>query len=316
MISEVRIPDVSVIIPARNRPALLERALQSVENQIGVELEVIVVDDASEVALEEAVGQCIGRNIRFVRNPRRCNAAYSRNQGVRLARAEFVAFLDSDDMWFSSHLHRALSCLKKEEHNVLYVSRFGGEESISLARPIIYRDAYRFLFERIGDPRSSALVVRKRFFDQIHGFDEHLEKYQDWDFALRSADRGGLLLDDSATVFLDETTEDRMSNRTDLVAARLFLSRHAVRMSETHLVRFFATLLLVSAKRNNAQEHRKVVEFWREYLSLRSFPMRYWALLYCRKAGVLLTKAWLYVHRWRSGAWYRLASSREGGRTG
>jgi glycosyltransferase involved in cell wall biosynthesis len=316
MINGQRLPDVSVIIPARNRPELLKRALRSVEEQIRVEVEVIVIDDASAVPLEGVLAGAAANNVRFVRNPVRRNAAYSRNRGAQLASSDFLAFLDSDDVWFPFHLHRALICLAEKQQNVLYVSRFGAQESLSPAPPVLYQDGYRFLFERIGDPRSSSLVVRKAFFNQVQGFDQHLEKYQDWDFALRCAQIGELLLDDSTTVQLDELAEDRMSSRTDILAARVFLVRHAEKMSERHLGRFFATLLITSATQNDPNEHRKVVALWREYLSLRSFPVRYWALLCCRRVGLFLTKVWLCLRRLRVSAWCGVSSLRAVARSG
>jgi glycosyltransferase involved in cell wall biosynthesis len=309
MVRGPRIPDVSVIIPARNRPELLRRALKSVQSQVGVDAEVIVIDDASEVPLKKAVGLLASKNVRFERNVSRRNAAYSRNRGACLARSDVLAFLDSDDIWFPDHLRRALACLANKDQNVLYVSRFGSKERLRSDEPAFYQNGYQFLFDRVGDPRSSALVVRKSFFEEVEGFDPHLEKYQDWDFALRCAEKGKLVLGSSTTVYLDELAEDRMSSRTNLVAAQVFLARHAERMSKRNLSRFFASLLLVAAAQNDPKELRKAVDLWRRHLSLRSFPVRYWALLCCPRIGLVLNQVWRIFRRLQGGLPYLAARS-------
>jgi hypothetical protein len=167
------------------------------------------------------------------------------------------------------------------------------------SRSKVYHDGYEFLFERIGDPRSSALAVGKAFFEDVQGFDVQLEKHQDWDFALRCARRGPLLFGASTTVFLDERSADRMSSRVNIGASRMFLTKHADRMSIGHLSRFFATLLMAAAKQDGA-EHRKAVALWREHLSVRVFPAKYWALLYFPRAGLFLMKTWLIFRRLQS----------------
>jgi glycosyltransferase involved in cell wall biosynthesis len=292
-------PDVSVIIPARNRAELVARALRSVHKQESGVCDIILVDDASDVPLETSLPDDLLRNVRVFRNATRCNAAYSRNRGVESARGKYLAFLDSDDVWFPSHLRLAVACLEAAPRNTLYVSRFGAKEVIKHGPADVHYDGYKFLFERIGDPRSSALVVSRDFFESVQGFDQSLEKYQDWDFALRCAGKGELRLNKSTTVFLDDRAADRMSSRTDFGATRAFLARHAGRMSKRHLSRFFATLLITSAMQNDAKEHRKAVAVWHDYLTLRSFPIRYWPLLCCQRIGLGVTKTWLSFRRLR-----------------
>jgi glycosyltransferase involved in cell wall biosynthesis len=105
----------SVVIPAYNRAGYLPATVESALRQEGAEVEVIVVDDGSTddtAAVVERQRAAWGERFRYVRqeNAERCVA---RNHGLRLARGEFVAFLDSDDLWRPNHVRACLDALQK-----------------------------------------------------------------------------------------------------------------------------------------------------------------------------------------------------------
>jgi glycosyltransferase involved in cell wall biosynthesis len=88
----------SVIIPTYNRLHLLKRTLDSVRRQRFADFEVIVVDDGSDDGTQAFV-RSLGGNVRLVQQPNAGPGA-ARNAGIREARGEYVALLDSDDVWF------------------------------------------------------------------------------------------------------------------------------------------------------------------------------------------------------------------------
>lgn len=88
-------PRVSVIIPTRNRAAFLPRAVQSAK-QAGSHIEIIVVDDGSTDGTPGVCRQLSG--IRYIRLPQNVGLAGARNAGILASAAEFVAFLDDDDL--------------------------------------------------------------------------------------------------------------------------------------------------------------------------------------------------------------------------
>jgi len=93
----VKNPLLSVVIPTWNRAQLVCDAVNSALVQ--GEVEAIVVDDASTDATVERLEAEFGTRIRVLRLEHRRGAGGARNAGARLARGEFVAFLDSDDVW-------------------------------------------------------------------------------------------------------------------------------------------------------------------------------------------------------------------------
>src|ERR687895_561679 len=90
---------LSVIIPAWNRAHLVCDAINSALDQRSGEVEVIVVDDASTDDTAGLLTRIYGDRVRLLRLLNRAGAGAARNAGFALATGEFVAFLDSDDVW-------------------------------------------------------------------------------------------------------------------------------------------------------------------------------------------------------------------------
>lgn len=105
-------PNVSVIIPCKDRQLPLERALRSVFAQTFEDFEVIVVDDGSAVPLcAPAFGE--DSRVQFVRHSINQGAAAARNSGIAAARGRFMAFLDSDDVWLPNKLTRQVAFMER-----------------------------------------------------------------------------------------------------------------------------------------------------------------------------------------------------------
>ncbi|WP_162916867.1 glycosyltransferase family 2 protein [Dongia deserti] len=105
------VPQVSVVITAYNRPDFLKSAIESVLAQTFRDFELIIVDDCSPTELFSVVEQ-FGAGIRFHRQEQNCKLSHTRNTGIRLARGEFIAFLDDDDEWLPLKLERQMNAVK------------------------------------------------------------------------------------------------------------------------------------------------------------------------------------------------------------
>ncbi len=102
-------PAVSIVIPTFNRPDLLREALDSVAAQTFRDYEVIVVDDGSTPPIADAVANHSTKP-KIIRQVRQGPAA-ARNRGIADARADLVAFLDSDDLWLPTKLERYMDAM-------------------------------------------------------------------------------------------------------------------------------------------------------------------------------------------------------------
>jgi glycosyltransferase involved in cell wall biosynthesis len=187
-------PAVSVVIPAFNRASVIANAIQSVLGQSFRELELIVVDDGSRDATAEtvlAISQSDSR-IRLIRHQSNRGAQAARNAGIRAALGEWVAFLDSDDIWLTSSLEVRLAAARSRNvdvvHSLGFVLRFGGGEPETFDVPALCGNVYHQLLRAAG-PLFQALLVKARALSAIGGLDEDIVAYQEWDTAIRLAKR-------------------------------------------------------------------------------------------------------------------------------
>jgi len=108
----VQTPVVSVVIPTRNRPELVVRAVRSALAQTLQEIEVVVIIDGPDAATVAALGEIGDERVRWVQRETSGGAPAARNQGVDVAAAEWVAFLDDDDEWLPEKLATQLARAK------------------------------------------------------------------------------------------------------------------------------------------------------------------------------------------------------------
>lgn len=186
-------PRVSVIIPTFNRAHLLPCAVQSVLNQTFTDFELIIVDDASTDNTQEVVESFGDLRIRYIEHEQNKGGGAARNTGIKEARGEFIAFLDSDDEWMSQKLEIQATVLSQASHKVGFVlcgmrhlSTMHGSSSFFDEIPTAQGDiASDFLEDTVFGWHLSGLMARASKVMEIGGFDPLLASSQDWDFIFR-----------------------------------------------------------------------------------------------------------------------------------
>lgn len=196
-------PSVSVIIPVYNRAHLIAQTLDSVAAQTFADWECIVVDDGSTDATASVVQGFVDADSRFrLIQQANGNAASARNRGAAEARGEFLAFLDSDDLFEPDKLAWQIDRLRKDHSAVLV---YGESLGFSDDDPSLGG----FLFSRIADKPHGpppagfeglltmnpiiAPLVRASAFRDAGGFDSSLPSAEDWDMWLSLARRGSVI---------------------------------------------------------------------------------------------------------------------------
>ena len=187
-------PRVSVIIPCYNREVLLCATLDSVRAQTFCDWEAIVVDDRSQDN-SLGVAQRYGREDDRIRAARReadgKGANICRNQGLSLARGEYVVFLDSDDLLWPGCLEHRVADMDKARDcgfGVYQTELFTltiGDRRVLWNAFTEANDLHRFLsFEPVW--LTSGPIWRKQVLAQLGGFDENLLSLQDWALHVRA----------------------------------------------------------------------------------------------------------------------------------
>lgn len=104
---------VSVIMPSWNTGKFIAESIQSVIDQTYKNWELLIVDDCSTDNTDQVVASFNDDRIRYLKNKKNSGAALTRNKAIREARGEWIAFLDSDDLWFPKKLERQIKFMKK-----------------------------------------------------------------------------------------------------------------------------------------------------------------------------------------------------------
>lgn len=160
-------PRISVIIPVYNGERYLAETIQSILAQTLLPLEIIVVDDGSTDGTA-AIAQSFPTLVRYVYQPNQ-GVAYSLNRGIQLAQGDFLAFLDSDDLWLPEKLARQMAVLEADsrlEAVFTYIRQFYSpdvEQKIRLT--------HRYTHEVLPGYHSDTLLIRAEAFQRIGPFD-------------------------------------------------------------------------------------------------------------------------------------------------
>jgi glycosyltransferase involved in cell wall biosynthesis len=189
---------ISVVIPTFNRLFFLKEALTSVLNQTLLPKEIIIVDDGSTDGTEEWVreqAQTIP-NIVILRQLQKGPAA-ARNLGAARATGHWIAFLDSDDLWQKRKLEVQMEFLQSNpDYKICQTEEIWIRKGVRVNSRKAHRKFSGFIFEHclplcIISP--SAVIMERKFFLALGGFDEALPVCEDYEFWLRASLRSPVM---------------------------------------------------------------------------------------------------------------------------
>ena len=185
-------PRVSVIIPAYNAENTIVETIISLQKQTLQDIEILVIDDGSKDKTVDVVQQLTDPRIQVFIYPNG-GVSVARNRGIEKAKGEFIAFVDSDDLWTEDKLELQLAALEQHpDASAVYswtVNMMDNGKSLSFVQGgestlegNIYPDL--LLGHFIGN--ASNVLVRRDVIDVVGGYEPNLE-FSDWDFCLRVA---------------------------------------------------------------------------------------------------------------------------------
>lgn len=186
---------VSVIIPTYNRASKLMKSIESVLNQTYSNIELVVVDDGSTDNTQELVESINDERINYIKLPHNRGASGARNAGVEYSKGKIIAFEDSDDLWKKEKLEKQMSYWKEHpEFSMIYCqyNMHVSGEVCNVPDKDWYGefegDIFPWLLLRntVGAP---TMLMYKESFLKVGGFDTTLRSLEDWDFAVRFAEK-------------------------------------------------------------------------------------------------------------------------------
>ena len=264
------IPDVplfvSVVIPTKGRADIVTRAVTSALSQTFREIEVIVIVDGDDPETASTLGLIHDSRLHVVVLPASVGGAAARNVGVRRARADWVAFLDDDDMWLPKKLEVQLQIARQASVQFpvvccAYLARSGagdalfGRKAPQIGQPI---SEYMFCRESLSygeNALATSVLFVPRALMLLVPFDPALKRHQDWDWALRALSVPGstlLYASEPLSIYSMPDGLERVSSHTDWQSSLAWCRARKALFTPRAVSFFVATECLTRAREAHA----------------------------------------------------------------
>jgi len=218
-------PFFSVIIPLYNKEQFITNTLKSVLNQTFTDFEVIIVNDGSTDNSLEKIAEFTDHRIQIYHQDNQ-GVSTARNKGIELAKAEYIAFLDADDIWKENHLQSFFDLIKKYPEAGLYCNRY----EIKINKRKVIKTEFDFensfegyltdffkssLINRVA--LTSAVCIPKHVYDKIGGFDEKITLGEDLEYWIRIALKYKVVIGKKVTILYNYTKENKNISKLSIV---------------------------------------------------------------------------------------------------
>jgi glycosyltransferase involved in cell wall biosynthesis len=263
-------PLVSVVIPTYKRPALVLQAIKSVLAQTFRDLEIIIVVDGGDCVTAAALESLALQRLRVLTLKSQVGGSRARNEGVQVARGEWIAFLDDDDMWLPDKLEKQLAVARSS----------GSTEPIVACKVVAWTPGGDFIWPRAlpteplseyllarnswsqgeGLLQTSTLLAPRKLLQRIR-FEDGLRRHQDWDWLLRVTREQGVkieFVDEALAIWNLRDSAGGVSRRLDWQASLAWIRERRAIVTRRAYAGFVATQIASQAAR---QRQWKVFPF-------------------------------------------------------
>ena len=247
----VGLPKVSVIIPTHNRARVIRRSVESALRQTHQDFEILIVDDGSTDETLDVVKPLLrDQQVRYVRHEEQKGQNAALNTGIRNSNGDYVAFLDSDDMWVPQKLELQLRALiTAPAKSVALTAMWRVAENAPAEKYLKKYNGYVFPKMLAGEgPSYCCMLVPRECLKKIGFLDESTLRDTDWDTCIAlSRHYEFVTLEEPCTiVFTDEP-----DSMTSDILGRAFAYQHIVEKNQSDMLRFVG-------KRGLAWHHTRI----------------------------------------------------------
>ena len=215
---------VSAVILTHNRKQLVLRAIDSVLNQSFMNIECIVVDDASDDGTKEELS--IRKDIIYIYIPKEESQGgnYARNVGINAAKGKYVAMLDDDDYWLPTKIEKQVALIEEKDCGLVYCGM--RPEYVHSDGSVTYVD-WPPLEEGQGDLSTkilsriylitSGIMVSRNLLEKVGGFDVKVRYWQEYELSIRLAQLTKFYaVNECLYVYrIDEQDKNKLTNKFD-----------------------------------------------------------------------------------------------------
>ena len=201
---------ISVVIPTYNRIALVERAIDSVLMQSIKPFDIIVVDDGSDDGTSEMI-QKKYRSIKLVQQ-QNSGVSAARNNGIKHAKGDWIALLDSDDEWTEKKLENQVNRLiKNPDYHFCHTNEIWIRNGVRVNQKKRHQKYGGYIFDKCLDIcriSPSSTLFKKNILEHVGWFNTQLPVCEDYDLWLR-------ITADYKILFVDEPLIIKYGGHTD-----------------------------------------------------------------------------------------------------
>ncbi len=219
-------PRFSVVIPLYNKENFIENTMLSLLSQTFSDFEVLVINDCSTDASEEIVKRFDDRRIHIIKHPINKGLSASRNTGIKSAKANYIAFLDADDLWKPTFLEKIDVLISNYPEAALFATKY---EVLQKENRIVTHDFKIKNFKEHGIIPNffesnlnqsiyypSCLCVEKSVFEDVGYYNEEINYSEDVDFNIRAHAKYKLAYwDEAAVTYLLDSENQITQNGLD-----------------------------------------------------------------------------------------------------
>ncbi|EFI34021.1 glycosyl transferase family 2 [Desulfonatronospira thiodismutans ASO3-1] len=234
---------ITVIIPTADRNHTLDRAIRSVLNQTLKPDKIIVVDNGYQHA---ETHEDIKQQVHFIKTMPRLGPGKARNAGAAIAETEYISFLDDDDVWEKDYLKYSIEALK-----ITCADAVVGQ--LKKADPHGQAKAYKMF---PADPKKQRkvyfkspgfggqnLVISKKMFALVGGFDETMPASVDRDLAAKIIEHRGFIVPQPYSVAVLHNHESARVRDNIVLGNIMFIQKHWKHMTFFEIFMAFKTLI-------------------------------------------------------------------------
>lgn len=207
---------ISVIIPLYNKANYIAKTVSSVLKQNFKEFELLVVNDGSKDNSLDIVSEIKDERLKII-DQKNSGVSTARNNGVKAATHDFVAFLDADDWWDENHLNEMASLIKKYPDAAIFAAKYSQVKNNQIKEALIgvednFDEGYINYFQTYSKTMwmplyPSCVIIKKSVYNEVGGFKPNLKLGEDFDLWARIACEHKVAYKNKSLVYYNQDVE-------------------------------------------------------------------------------------------------------------